>query len=133
MMGLTDFNLTPKAKKGFKDAQKFAEANGHSIITNAHLIYGCLVNISDSCAVKRKTYGVPLDLKTYIGNFKKYSAENKDEFKGKKGAGAWHDEVNKAVFFAKEFSDNFDSYFISVEHLLFIVFDMGGPFVEYLR
>jgi ATP-dependent Clp protease ATP-binding subunit ClpC len=133
MMGLTDFNLTPKAKKGFKDAQKFAEANGHSLITNAHLIYGCLVNISDSCAIKLKTYGVPLDLKTYIAHFKKYSADNKDQFKAKKGAGAWHDEVNKAVFFAKEFSDNFDSYFISVEHLLFIVFDMGGPFIEYLR
>ena len=28
MMGLTDFNLTPKAKKGLKDSQKFAEANG---------------------------------------------------------------------------------------------------------
>ena len=27
MMGLTDFNLTPKAKKGLKDAQKFAQAN----------------------------------------------------------------------------------------------------------
>jgi ATP-dependent Clp protease ATP-binding subunit ClpA len=54
MMGLTDFNLTPKAKKGLKDAQKFAEANGHSLVTTAHLVYGCLVNISDSCALKLK-------------------------------------------------------------------------------
>ena len=38
MMGLTDFNLTPKAKKGLKDAKKFAEANGHSLVTNAHLV-----------------------------------------------------------------------------------------------
>ena len=132
MMGLTDFNLTPKAKKGFKDAQKFAEANGHSLITNAHLIYGCLANISDSCAVKLKKYGVPLDLKEYIATFKRYSAENKKQFQASKGGGAWHDEVNKTVFFAKEFSDNFDSYFIGVEHLLFIIFDMGGPFIEYL-
>ena len=42
MMGLTDFNLTPKAKKGLKDAQKFAEANGHSLVTTAHLVYGCI-------------------------------------------------------------------------------------------
>ena len=132
MMGLTDFNLTPKAKKGFKDAQKFAEANGHSLITNAHLIYGCLANISDSCAVRLKTHGVPLDLKEYIATFKKYSAENQKEFKATKGGGAWHDEVNRTVFFAKEFSDNFDSYFIGVEHLLFIIFDMGGAFIEYL-
>ena len=40
MMGLTEFNLTPMAKKGLRDAQKFAEANNHPIINNCHLIYG---------------------------------------------------------------------------------------------
>ena len=35
MMGLADYNLTPKAKKGIKDARKFAEANNHSIINNS--------------------------------------------------------------------------------------------------
>ena len=48
MMGLTDFNLTPKAKQGLKDAKKFAEANGHSVVDAPHLVYGCLANLSDS-------------------------------------------------------------------------------------
>ena len=66
MMGLTDFNLTPKAKKGLKDAKKFAEANGHTLVTTEHLIYGCLVNLSDSCSLKLKGYGVPLEQKEFI-------------------------------------------------------------------
>ena len=133
MMGLTDFNLTPKAKKGLKDAQKFAEANGHSLVTTAHLVYGCLVNISDSCALKLKNYGIKVDGKAFIKLFKEYAKENPEEFKAKKGQGGWHDDVNEVVFFAKEFSDNFDSYFIGVEHILYVIFDMEGKFIEHLR
>tara|TARA_Y100000004_G_scaffold195754_1_gene263722 strand:- start:7537 stop:9969 length:2433 start_codon:yes stop_codon:yes gene_type:complete len=133
MMGLTDFNLTPKAKKGLKDAQKFAEANGHSLVTTAHLVYGCLVNISDSCALKLKNYGIKVDGKLFIKLFKEYVKENPEEFKAKKGQGGWHDDVNEVVFFAKEFSDNFDSYFIGVEHILYVIFDMEGKFIEHLR
>ena len=133
MMGLTDFNLTPKAKKGLKDAQKFAEANGHSLVTTAHLVYGCLVNISDSCLLKLKSYGISVDGKNFIKLFKKYAADNKNEFQTKKGQGGWHDDVNEIIFFAKEFSDNFDSYFIGVEHILYVIFDMEGKFIEYLR
>ena len=132
-MGLTDFNLTPKAKKGLKDAQKFAEANGHSLITTAHLVYGCLANLSDSCSLKLKVYGVPLEPKGFIKIFKQYASANKEKFETQKGQGGWHEEVNEIIYFAKEFSDNFDSYFIGVEHILYVILDMDGPFIGYLR
>jgi ATP-dependent Clp protease ATP-binding subunit ClpC len=132
-MGLTDFNLTPKAKKGLKDAKKFAEANGHSLVTNAHLVYGCLVNISDSCALKLKSYGISLDAQLFIKTFKDYASQNKDHFQAKKGQGGWHDEVNEVIFFSKEFSDNFGSYFIGVEHILYVILDMGGSFIDHLK
>ena len=133
MMGLTDFNLTPKAKKGLKDSQKFAEANGHSLVTTAHLIYGCIVNISDSCLLKLKSYGVAFDSKTFVSLFKKYAKKNQESFEAKKGQGAWHQDVNEIILFAKDFSDNFDSYFIGIEHILYVILDMEGPFIEYLR
>ena len=132
-MGLTDFNLTPKSKRGLKDAQKFAEANSHSLVTNAHLVYGCLTNMSDSCALKLKAYGVSFDAHLFIKTFKEYACENKSNFKAKKGHGAWHEEVNEVIFFAKEFSDNFDSYFVGVEHILYVILDMGGSFIDYLK
>jgi ATP-dependent Clp protease ATP-binding subunit ClpC len=133
MMGLTDFNLTPKAKKGLKDAKKFAEANGHSLVTCPHLIYGCLLNLSDSCSLKLKGYGVLLDDKKFIDIFKEYASKNPEKFKSTKGQGAWHQEVNEIIFFAKEFSDNFDSFFIGVEHILYTLLDMGGDFINHLQ
>ena len=133
MMGLTDFNLTPKAKKGLKDSQKFAEANGHTLVTTAHLVYGCLANISDSCAVRLKGYGISFEGKAFIKLFKKYAAKNKDYFQSLKGQGGWHEDVNEIIFFAKDFSDNFDSYFIGIEHILYTILDMEGPFVEYMK
>mgnify|MGYP003112646455 FL=1 len=133
MMGLTDFNLTPKAKKGLKDSQKFAEANGHNLVTTAHLVYGCLINISDSCAVRLKSYGISFDGQSFIKLFKKYAAKNKDYFQASKGQGGWHEDVNEIIFFAKDFSDNFDSYFIGIEHILYTILDIEGPFVEYMK
>ena len=133
MMGLTDYNLTPKAKKGIKDAQKFAEANNHPIINNSHLIYGCLANISDSFSLKLKTQNIKLELKEFIKSFKSFSSQNKNLFVRTKGSSIWHDEVNEAIFFAKEFSDNFDSYFIGPEHILYVILDMGGDFIEFLQ
>ena len=133
MMGLTDFNLTPKAKKGLKDAKKFAEANGHTLVTTEHLIYGCLVNLSDSCALKLKGYGVPLEQKEFVKIFKDYSLKNTKIFESTKGQGGWHEDVNEVILFAKEFSDQFDSYFIGVEHILYVILDMEGPFIAHLR
>jgi ATP-dependent Clp protease ATP-binding subunit ClpC len=133
MMGLTDYNLTPKAKKGIKDAKNFAEANNHSLINNSHLVYGCLANVSDSLSLKFKTKNINLELKTFVKFFKEFSVNNEKLFEGVKGSGPWHDEVNEAIFFAKEFSDNFDSYFIGPEHILYVVLDMGGEFIEHLQ
>ena len=132
-MGLTDFNLTPKAKKGLKDAKKFAEANSHSLVTNAHLVYGCLANISDSCVLKLKTHGISFEAELFIKTFKEYACKNKSNFEVKKGHRAWHNEVNEVIFYAKEFSDNFDSYFIGIEHILYVILDMGGAFIDYLK
>ena len=133
MMGLTDFNLTPKAKKGLKDSQKFAEANGHTLVTTAHLVYGCMMNISDSCAVRLKSYDLHIVGKKFIKLFKRYATQNKEYFQASKGQGGWHEDVNEIIFFAKDFSDNFDSYFIGIEHILYTILDMEGHFVEYMK
>jgi len=130
-MGLTDFNLTPKAKKCIKDAKKFADSNGHTLISTSHLIYGCLTNMSDSCIMKLKSYHLDLDPKNFIKQFNAFSEKNPAMFSSEENR--WHDDINEVIFFAKEFSDNFDSYFIGVEHILYVIIDMGGSFVEHLN
>ena len=132
MMGLADFNLTPKAKKGLKDSKKFAKDNGHDLVTTAHLVYGCLLNISDSCSLRLKSYDVDLNIELFKDIFQKYVEQNKDYFLSKKGQGGWHEDVNQTIRSAKDFSDMFDSYFIGIEHVLYVILDEDNAFVKYL-
>ena len=132
MMGLADFNLTPKAKKGLKDSKKFAKDNGHDLVTTAHLVYGCLLNISDSCSLRLKSYDVDLNIELFKDIFQKYVEQNEDYFLSKKGQGGWHEDVNQTIRSAKDFSDMFDSYFIGIEHVLYVILDEDNAFVKYL-
>ncbi|HBY66660.1 MAG TPA: hypothetical protein DEG69_02110, partial [Flavobacteriaceae bacterium] len=130
MMGLTDYNLTPKAKKCIKDAKSFAQSKNHTLINVAHLTYACITNLSDSCAMKLKSYNVEFDNKKFLKKFDDFCKSKPDLFASKRQG--WDDEINEVIFFAKEFSDNFDSYFIGVEHILYVIIDMSGAFVEFL-
>ena len=132
MMGLADFNLTPKAKKGLKDSKKFAKDNGHDLVTTAHLVYGCLSNLSDSCSLRLLSYDIDLNAELFKGIFKKYVNQNKDYFLSKKGQGGWHEDVSETIRSAKDFSDMFDSYFIGIEHVLYVVLDEDDMFVKFL-
>ena len=132
MMGLADFNLTPKAKKGLKDSKKFAKDNGHDLVTTAHLVYGCLSNLSDSCSLRLLSYDIDLNAELFKVIFKKYVNQNKDYFLSKKGQGGWHEDVSETIRSAKDFSDMFDSYFIGIEHVLYVVLDEDDMFVKFL-
>lgn len=132
MMGLADFNLTPKAKKGLKDSKNFAKDNGHDLVTVAHLVYGCLSNISDTCSLRLKSYDVDFDVKLFEDVFSKYAKKNEHYFLSKKGQGGWHNDVNEMIKSAKDFSDMFDSYFIGIEHILYVILDSENEFVRFL-
>lgn len=132
MMGLADFNLTPKAKKGLQDSKKFARDNGHDLVTTAHLMHGCLLNISDTCSLRLKSYDIDLDIELFERIFKKYSKVNEHYFLSKKGQGGWHNDVNETIKSAKDFSDMFDSYFIGIEHILYVILDSDNDFIKFL-
>jgi len=132
MMGLADFNLTPKAKKGLKDSKKFAKDNSHDLVTTAHLVYGCLSNLSDSCSLRLLAYDIDFNTELFKDIFKKYANQNKDYFSSKKGQGGWHEDVNQTIRSAKDFSDIFDSYFIGVEHVLYVILDEDNIFIKFL-
>ena len=132
MMGLADFNLTPKAKKGLKDSKKFAKDNGHDLVTVAHLVYGCLSNISDTCSLRLKSYDIDFDVKLFEDIFKKYAKKDEYYFLSKKGQGGWHNDVNEMIKSAKDFSDMFDSYFIGIEHILYVILDSDNDFIRFL-
>ena len=85
-MSLTDYNLTPKAKKAIRDAKLFAASNSHELIRIPHLFYGCLCNLSDRVDLLFESRGIEYPPKYYLKDFKSFCKDNKDYFLRSKNA-----------------------------------------------
>ena len=133
MMSLTEYNLTPKAKKAIRDAKLFAEANNHGRVRNEHLIYGCLINLSDRNILLFESRGVVYEPRDFIKTFKKFCRKNPDFFAKRKNENAWHDELNSTILESKFFAETHDDHFVGVEHLLYILLDTKSNFKKDLE
>jgi len=135
MMSLTEYNLTPKAKKAIRDAKLFAEANNHGRVRNEHLIYGCLINLSDRNILLFESRGVVYEPRDFIKTFKNFCRKNPDFFAKRKNENAWHDELNSTILESKFFAETHDDHFVGVEHLLYILLDTKSNFKnkDYIR
>ena len=133
MMSLTDYNLTPKAKKAIRDAKLFAEANNHKRIRNEHLIYGCLINLSDRNILLFESRGVVYEPRDFIKTFKRFCKKNPDFFIKKRNENAWHDELNSTILESSYFAQAHDDHFVGVEHLLYILLDNKSKFKKELE
>lgn len=120
-MSLTDYNLTPKAKKAIKDSKLFAASNSHDLIRTAHLFYGCLSNLSERVELLFESRGIIYSVKDYIKDFKRICKENKGYFTKSKNDNAWHSELNEIIAEAKSFADDNEDFFVNVEHILYCV------------
>lgn len=121
MMSLTDYNLTPKAKKAIKDSKLFASSNSHELIRTAHLFYGCLSNLSERVELLFESRGIVYSAKDYIKDFKEFCKSDKDYFVKSKNDNAWHNELNEIIADAKSFADDNEDFFVNVEHILYCV------------
>ena len=120
-MSLTDYNLTPKAKKAIKDAKLFATSNSHTLIRIPHLFYGCLCNLSDRVQILFEGRGVEYLPKEYLKDFKHFCASNDSYFLRSKNENAWHSELNDLIADAKSFADDNEDFFIGVDHILYCI------------
>jgi len=133
MMLLTEFNLTPKAKKALKDAKLFAESQDHALIRNEHLIYGCLTNISDRAGLLFESRGIDYTPEKFLKAFNKFCSENEFHFTRSKNQNKWHQELNECLQSAKDFAFIHEDHFIGIEHLLYVLLDFDEcVFMEYL-
>ena len=132
MMGINDFNLTPRAKKAYKLAKQFASDNGHTLINNSHVFYGCLANAADSFWRSVEKNNINLSIDRYIEIFTKLQKEKPSFFKANKNSGSWHQEVNDVMVAAKSFSEIYDNYYIGSEHIIYSILECSLFFSEYL-
>ena len=133
MMLLTEFNLTPKAKKAIRGAKLFAESYEHELIRNEHLIYGCLTNISDRAGLLFESRGIDYTPKMFLKAFNKFCSDNKNHFIRSKNQNSWHNELNECLEAAKDFAFAHEDHFIGIEHLLYVLLDFDEClFMDYL-
>jgi len=128
MMSLTDYNLTPKAKKAIRDAKLFAASNSHELIRIPHLFYGCLCNLSDRVDLLFESRGIEYPPKYYLKDFKSFCKNNKDYFLRSKNENAWHSELNDIIADAKLFADDNEDFFVGVDHILYCL--LGSQFCK---
>lgn len=131
MMSLTDYNLTPKAKKAIRDAKLFAASNSHSLIRIPHLFYGCLCNLSDRVELLFESRGIEYSPKYYLKDFKSFCKSNKDYFSRSKNENAWHGELNNIISDAKSFADDNEDFFVGVDHIMYCI--LRSPFCEAIQ
>lgn len=132
MMGINDFNLTPRAKKAYKIAKQFATDNKHSVINNSHVFYGCLANASDSFWANVERNKINLSIDRYLEIFSNLKKDKPTFFKSHKNSGNWHQEVNDVMIAAKSFSEIHDNFYIGSEHIIYCILECSTLFCEYL-
>jgi ATP-dependent Clp protease ATP-binding subunit ClpC len=136
MMGINNLNLTPRVKKAYKLAKQFADENGHDVINNSHVFYGCLANAAESFWRNVQMNNIDLSIDKYIRVFKNLQKNEPDFFKVDKkidkNVKNWHEEVSDTITLAKSFSEMHDNDYIGSEHIIYSILENSLFFSEYL-
>jgi len=115
-----DFNLTPRAKKAYKDAYDLSKEMGHNNVNNLHVAYGCIQNMSSS--LKDLIVSVNFPLGTEFIHEKIIACEDNPSLSGKfhanKNSDPWHKEVIESMNSANSISQSLEHHYVGIEHVL---------------
>ena len=113
-----DFNLTPRAKKVYKDAYLLSKKLGHKNVNNLHVLYGCIRNGSTKFKSFLLKNGVAISEEDVLTVINQSKEKEKDKFFANSNSDPWHKEVARAVKEANEVSNDLEQYYIGVEHIV---------------
>lgn len=115
-----DFNLTPRAKKAYKDAYNLSKEMGHNNVNNLHVAYGCIQNMASS--LKDLIVSVNFPLGTDFIHEKIIACEDNPSLSGKfyanKNSDPWHKEVIESMNSANSISQSLEHHYVGIEHVL---------------
>lgn len=115
-----DFNLTPRAKKAYKDAYELSKDLGHNNVNNLHVAYGCAQNMSRSLKEMIESIKYPFKPQhiydKIIENQQNPSFSNK--FYANKNSDPWHKEVIDSIKHANSLSQELEHHYVGIEHVL---------------
>jgi ATP-dependent Clp protease ATP-binding subunit ClpC len=131
-MEIDSFNLTPKVKLALKDAKHFAIANGHSLINNCHVLYGCWKNINSSFVDFADSAGINIEIDYLRELILKFAKKHPLLFTESPHNNTWDTKIQNAIKKAKEFADDHENFYIGTEHLLFGLLECDEKFLDFL-
>lgn len=129
-VGISDFNLTPRAKKAYKAAKDSATGLGHSTTNNVHVFLGCLMNAPDSFWNHLKSNEIEIRLESVEDIIASYSDSNPEFFFTDD---SWHPEVKKTMQVAHDLSEAQEQYYIGIEHILCAILETSEDICAYLN
>lgn len=125
-----EFNLTPRAKKAYKDAFKLSKDLEHKNVNNLHVMYGCIKN---SCPKFRRfllNNGVAIKKQDILDCFPKAETEHQDKFFANSNSDPWHKEVSVTIKDANQTASNLEQYYIGIEHVFLSVINNSTYILE---
>jgi ATP-dependent Clp protease ATP-binding subunit ClpC len=132
MMGINNFNLTPRAKKVYKCAKQFAVDNAHKGINNAHILYGCLQNLSEDLIISLEISEINIDSINHeellVGYFKAYPQDFVNDFEIE----SWDRETNDVICYAQKLSEIYEHDYIGIEHLFYSILENSEQICSFL-
>lgn len=123
MMGINNFNLTPRAKKAYKHAKEFAIGNAHKGINNAHLCYGCLKNLSEDLIISLELNDINIHSINHENLLISYFKEYPDDFINDFGAESWEKETKNVIAYAQKLSEIYEHDYIGIEHIFYSILE----------
>lgn len=132
MMGINNFNLTPRAKKVYKCAKQFATDNAHKGINNAHIFYGCLQNLSEDLIVSLEISDINIDSinneESFADHFKTYPQDFVNDFELE----LWGQETNDVISYAQKLSEIYEHDYIGIEHIFYSILENSEQICSFL-
>ena len=132
MMGINNFNLTPRAKKAYKSAKEFAAEYSHGRINNSHLFYGCLLNLSEDLTMMLEINEIIIEDIDFKSLIIKYAKNNPDEFYDEIFKSSWHKETETVISYAQKLSEVYEHDYIGIEHIFYSILENSDEFCAFL-
>jgi len=126
-----DFNLTPKAKRAYKEAHDIAKTLGHLNVNNLHVLYGCFKNSNkelNKLFVESSFFKNELDI---LKALEKAVNVNGDKFFVTSNSDPWHKEVVQTIKEADLIAEDAEDHFIGVEHILLAIVNTSPYIFDY--
>jgi ATP-dependent Clp protease ATP-binding subunit ClpC len=132
MMGINNFNLTPRAKKIYKCAKEFAVENAHKHINNSHIFYGCLKNLSEDLTISLEISDINLGLIDHEQLLSDYFKEHPQDFAKDFATENWQEETSHIINYAQKLSEVYEHDYIGIEHIFYSILENSKQISSFL-